>query len=128
MGEVWKVKPAVPVWNTLAPINAGKAVMDLLDFSTDSSIDVSCADEQRGGTVEYVQTLWVDNSINTATLSILVKGTGQVIKVAPKTQGYYSVLSAQEFKATISTTPAASLLVTLGFINVEIEPSYWVLP
>jgi hypothetical protein len=128
MGEIWKNKPCVPTWNGLVPRFGPKVLMDTLDFASDSSIDISTAEEQKSGAIEFIQSLWIDNSANSATVTVRIQHTGQVIKVAPKTQGYFPCMAGGEFRATVSTTPAAGLLVTVGLCNQNMEPALWVLP
>lgn len=95
------------------------------DFSnaatpTPQNIDLSSA--QFKNTIGHVKSIYIDNSGNTASLSVLCAVTRQTITCPAGYQGYFPVASAAD-QFQISTTGQA--VIGIDFFNVDIEPNVW---
>lgn len=62
-----------------------------LDFTSIGVLNVDLQREQSKGRLEFVQSVYIDNSNNQSTLTLKFLGTGQVIVAQPLTQGDYPV-------------------------------------
>jgi len=125
-----QVKPAqltmVPLFNGEEAAQGPKCIMASLDMSAIGSWDFDYTQQQRDGTLEFLQCLWIDNADNAAVLTVtFANESRQRIKVKANSQGYYPVLCGSEIKFNILTTPAASLIVPIGVISGDIAGSVW---
>ncbi len=84
--------------NGSLPYWAGEGVQAravAVDFAIDSAIpDELKALLSDADLYMPVQTIFVDNSLNTETLNIFMGDTGQLIKVPKASQGYFNVLGS----------------------------------
>jgi hypothetical protein len=113
-----------PINFGLDPVQGPVVIMQNLDFTGTPSIDVDLGQFIQDGSIEFVQTLWIDNSQNTAALAIFIPATGQTLRVLAKQQAYLSAMFTADCKCTVSTTQAA-ILVQLGFMNVDCGDIVW---
>lgn len=70
--------------------------------------------------IDFIQTIFVDNSLNLVPISINIAGTGQTITVGGQTQGYYPVLCPNPPKFTVSAQ-GASANINFEFLNVYLS-------
>jgi hypothetical protein len=71
-----------------------------------------------------LQTLWADNSDNSASLSIFISGSGQTIVVPPYSQGYFRLL-ASPLMLDYTVSSLGSATIEIGWINVELITGTW---
>lgn len=114
--------------NVVVPAGGPKCVPANVDFSNAASVTLDGQQIVNQGKIEYLQGVYVDNSSNTATLSLTMSTTGQVIKVAPKTQGYFAIMVPDPPQIVAATVQAANLVIPMFFYNVPIQPAVWSLP
>ena len=112
----------VPVQNQVLPKGGPKAVPVSLDFGAANGQAEWILDAQNMqalGRFSNLQTIWVDNSLNTQLLTITMGGSGQVLKVQPGKQGYYPVLSANPIYVVFSVPATngtdATVIMLLNF-------------
>ncbi len=114
----------VPTFNAMVPAEGPKAIPLLLDFTAAQSLEVDFSALYSQQKIAYVQTLFIDNSNNTAILSIAAGAqSNQVIKVPPGAQAYLPILEPNPPRFVISTT--GGVAVQAQFINVPMPAHVW---
>ena len=99
--------------STFQPVHVGKvpsepkAIALDFDFTNTPSWDVDLTQQQQQSKIEFIQSLFIDNSANTAVLTITNPNTGQVIVFPHSSQGYIPFLCPNPPRFTVSTTQAA---------------------
>jgi len=70
-----------------------------------------------------VQTIFVDNSANaTASLTLLFRGTNQLISCAKASQGYYAVMGSPNQLDVVGASTGTLNNIPVWFINVPMTP------
>lgn len=111
------------IFNSLTPPEGPKAVTLPLDFSIAASFLIDCTLAYDRTVLTVVQTLWCDNSANTAETVFVVAGSQQKIIVPAGAQGSFPVITPIRTKITASTTTTA--LVTVTILNVPLPSAVW---
>lgn len=96
-----------------------------LDFSTFDTYNIDLTAQQQGGQFSFVQTVYIDNGDNAASFSLTASATGQRVTIPPGAQAYMPFLQPNPPQMVATTTPAASLIVTVQFLNFYIPPVVW---
>ena len=112
-----------PTSNGYAPTQGPRALPVVLDFSVASEQTIDLYKEEASGIIGFVQSLWIDNSLNTHDLVVLSTITQQKIVVPAYAQGAWPIIAAQTAAFSVSTTPTADLLIRLIFLNVPMAYS-----
>jgi hypothetical protein len=76
------------------------------------------------GNISFIQTIYIDNSLNANPFSVTMNSSGQVITAAPYSQGYYPVLAPNPAKFTFSTLPGSGI-IPVQLINTPIPGPVW---
>lgn len=94
-----------------------------LDFTAQTAwlLDLKVAQAQAH--VSYIQTIYIDNSQNTATLSVSAGTNGQVITIPPKSQAYLPILAVTPPVLRVST--AGGVFIPLQLLNFPVTPCVW---
>ena len=100
--------------------------LPVLDFSVNTSYIVDLTSQINQGKIEYIQGLYVDNSLNANVLTITNLTTQQVVKFPPLAEGYIPFLAQNPPRFKVATAAAGSLLVTIYAYNVPIGPIIWI--
>lgn len=112
---------ALPTFMGLAPKELPKFVPVELRFSTlINTIDFDLALVGENAVMSTLQSVWVDNIINTNPLDLLFIGSNQRIRVASFSQGMFPLIAQRgivKVRAS-TTTPADYLTVPLLLLNV----------
>jgi hypothetical protein len=111
------------VYNGFVPCNGPKSCPVPLDFSVTTSWQLDLTNLNLQGYMEAVQTMFIDNSLNAQSLSILCSVTNQNIIIPPQSQGYVPTLQPNPSVLTLTTTGA--VLVTVQLLNFYIPPAVW---
>lgn len=116
-------------WKTGAdyvPKQGNRELAISYDFSVNASYLDDLLPELTSGQIEFVQSVFIDNSANLNPLLIqFLQGPQQPIQAPAQSQGYYNVTMGGDVRYKISTTPAAALNVKLIFSNVKREQQTW---
>lgn len=108
------------------PVQGGVGVSLNLDFTAGNQASGDFGQEMASGVIDYVQSVYIDNSGNTKALSITFGGTLQNITVKPNTQGYYPVVPANGTFSWVAVSTGANVKVPVIFMNVKIPTaSQW---
>jgi hypothetical protein len=118
--NIQKFPARVPAWLTAVPVS-GPALWPLeLDFSSDSVIDVDFSQLQRNGSMDFIQTLWIDNQPNSAILTVAVPDLPFHMNINGGVQIWTPVPCKQECKLRFTTTSAANLVIPVIASNVSL--------
>lgn len=107
-----------------APLKGSRTIPQVLDFSIDSPININLQFEQASSKLEFVQALFIDNSLNPAALSIAVRNTGQTITVPPLFQAYVPVLATAD-NCHLSFSTAGTPKVPVQYLNFPVPLAFW---
>jgi hypothetical protein len=113
------------IQNSRIPMGGPKAIPIPISFATVAAWLLDLSNTQQLGHIEYVQTLFIDNSANTNALTIQTDASNQTVVIPPKSQAFMPVLQPNPPKLTISTPAVASLVVTVFALNFPVSPHVW---
>ncbi len=119
--RIQKAQARLPCYLTSQPVK-GPAMWALeLDFSTDSVIEVDWQEQQGVGTVDFVQTLWIDNDqVGAGVLVVGVPGIPFHMNINAGVQIWVPIPTVVPCRIRFSTTPAANLVIPIIAFNVAI--------
>src|SRR5215475_6194048 len=115
-----------PVSNGYAPAGGPRALPITFDFSITSPQAIDLVQEIEANIINMVQSIYVDNSLNANTLTIIFDQTNQKIVVPATAQGLWPVITPKDApRLVLSTTPAGGLLVNIILLNVPMPLTAW---
>jgi hypothetical protein len=94
-----------------------------LDFTATNILTIDFTGLELQEFLEVVQTIFVDNSLNTAVLIITCSNTGQIITFPAKSCGYVPVL--QPIPGTIDIFTTGAIVINIQLLNFHIDPNVW---
>jgi hypothetical protein len=95
-----------------------------LDFTTYGVLNIDLQRQQSHGRLEFVQSVYIDNSNNQSTLTLKFLGTGQSIVAQPLTQGDYPVkVGTGIIRFTATATPGQ--VIPVIFQNIPASGVIW---
>jgi hypothetical protein len=115
---------AISVFGAQVPSAGPSAVPVPLDFSVSDTYSLDYSNSQRLGRLQLCQTVFIDTSQTDTPFSISFDGTGQILTVPGRTQGYYSVLAANPLKMNFSC-PGGNALVSVILMNFPVANAQW---
>lgn len=74
--------------------------------------------------IEFVQSVYIDNSLNAAPLILTCGITNQSIQCPANAQGYFSVLAPNPAKFTAAST-TTNLVIPIFFLNFPVAALVW---
>lgn len=106
------------------PLCEGPRILPLLnvDFSANPSYSLDYSNQMRVGRMSMVQTVYIDASNSDASVTVSIS-TGQQITAKGRTQGFYSCLAQEPFKASFQSDGGAR--VSFIFLNFQLQPAQW---
>ena len=113
------------VQNQTLPEEGPKSLPLLLDFTgsvTEYDVDLLQIQDQKKLT--SVQTLFIDMTGASGSMTVTIQGTNQVIVAHENTQGYYAVLCPYPTRLAFVSTDAA-IIVSVQLINIPISGAVW---
>lgn len=116
----------LPLINGTPPCNGAKVIPFIMDFNAASVYDFDFTQQQQGGQIDYIQTAFIDNTLNAQNLIVTVGASQQRIQVPKNSAGYFTLLAPNPLKCSFTTT--GLVLVYVGFINFYIPPTVWAAP
>jgi hypothetical protein len=115
---------AMDVASGFAPKNGPRSVPTLIDFSIASPFNLDLTFLEQMDKLEFVQTVYIDNSLNASSVTVQSLGTQQKVTCPPNAQGYFPLLVTQQPKFIISTA-SGTPIVPIQFLNVAIPCMIW---
>ena len=112
-------KAGFGVFNGYAPTEGGPVAIPMsLDFSVNGEIDFDIIDETARGVLAFVQSIWVDNSVNPNPLIFKFAQTNQKLVIPAFAQGLWPVICPAGLRAVVTTTPGAGIIPQIILLNV----------
>ena len=104
------------------PMCEGPRILPILniDFGLSSVYSLDYSNQMKTGRMSMVQTVFIDNSQNDAPVTVMLT-TGQRVTAKGRTQGYYSALAQDPFKASFESDGGA--IVSIFFLNFPVQPA-----
>jgi hypothetical protein len=119
------VKQAFGVWNGMAPDEGPKALSVLVDFSSIARQNIDLLLENTTAQLQYVQSLYCDNTRNPNPIVIVVKVTQQRIVIPGGGGQILALFSPDQTQIEISSTVLNGAVTQLIFLNVPLAPASW---
>ena len=117
---------AFGAFNGMVPKEGPKVLTYPFDFSSGSgTLEDDLLLENTNGVIQFVQSVYVDNSANPNPLTILFRITRQKIVIPANAQGIWPVFSIDQTQFQLSTTVNANAVGTLIFLNVPMPLTQW---
>lgn len=107
----------------MVPCEGPRAVPIDLDFTTDTECTLLLQNMQSRNFISMIQAVYIDNSGNTAPMSVRFPSTGQNITIAPNRQGYFIVLCPNPPQINFVSTGGVAVRVLL--LNFPVTNSDW---
>lgn len=107
-----------------APRAGSRAMPQNLDFSVVNPIEINLSSEQMQKRIEFVQSMYIDNSSNPAPLTIKFGGTAQTIIIPPGYQAYIPVLATTDNFHALFTTNGTPV-VPIQYLSFPVAIALW---
>ena len=115
------------VFSMVLSANGPMSIPINCDLQINTQVNVDLSSNVQQGFIDFISTVYVDNSLNSAETSIRVDGgTNQIIKCPANSQGYFNILAVNPPKFIVSTT--GGVIVPLQFLNTPVFPNVWSTP
>lgn len=111
--------------NLTAPAQGGVGIALNMDFTNVNVVQGDLQQEQSSGVLDYVQSMYLDNSLNTKSISLVIGGTLQTITLKAGQQALLPVIPATGIFRWQATSTGAALLVPVIFSNLPFNPYLW---
>lgn len=111
--------------NSSKPISGPTGLNVGLDFTAVDNVTGDLGLEQMSGTIDYVQSIYIDNSLNTKSLSITFSGTQYTITVKAGVQGIFPVIAANGTLSWRAKSVGAGVLVPCIMMNEQQPYFQW---
>lgn len=105
------------------PSQGNRELPVTLDFSATGTLFDDIFPEMSASQIETIQSVYIDNSLNAAALSLQFLDTQITITAQPYTQGIYPVISQGALRYKATTT--SGIKIPICFSNVEKKASTW---
>lgn len=112
------MKTAFPIYNGYAPAEGAKGLPVDLNFTVNATLDFDLMLENAQGVIQYVQSMWVDNSTNPNALTFNFGTTSQRVTIPAFASGVWPVITSDQLRVRISSTVGATSLAQVIFLNV----------
>ena len=114
------------VFNGLAPKQGPKMLGQVLDFSAVSEIDIDLFEQIVTGQIDYIQTIYVNNTDNNNAIQFEFEGTRQVLNVPANASGNFPVfVSGNSVRVKVTTPAVADLEIPIIWLNVPMPLTQW---
>jgi hypothetical protein len=107
----------------MAPAEGPKALPVSLDFAALPLYTLDFGHQQTTQQFSVFQSIYIDNSRNGSSITMIVQGTGQVITCPASSQGYFAVLCQNPI--SLQFTTAGNVIVPVFLCNFPIAPAVW---
>lgn len=118
-----KQHAAHKTYNCAQPKKGSEVVSLTLDLQNNTTSIVDFTVSEFASVIEFIQSLYIDNSLNGAPLSVQNDVTNQIITVPANSQAYKSVLVSERAKFTFTSTGGA--MVPIQFLNFPVAGETW---
>lgn len=105
--------------NSQIPTEGPVGIPLVLDFTGGDNVTGDFALEQTSGTINFVQSAWIDNSKNTKALTLTISGTGQIITLKAGMVAMLPIIAANGSFSWRAQSVGAAVQVPVIFMNVD---------
>lgn len=119
------VRPSFSLPNSQLPVEGPAGIPVNLDFSTVDNVTGDFTLEQAQGTLGFIQSVYIDNSLNTKSLSIVFPGLNYKITVKAGRQGIFPVIVPNGIFSWRAQSVGAAVVVPVIFMNVAQPYFQW---
>lgn len=119
------MRTAFPVFNGYAPKEGPKALPVDFDFTTLGTFAFDLMLENSEGVIQFVQSVYVDNSDNPGALTMRFAQTGQRLVIPANSQGQYPVICPDQTQVVMSCPVSALAKGRAIFMNVPMPYTQW---
>lgn len=116
---------AFQCFNGLAPEGGSKALPVNVDLSVNASFDIDFVKEQDLNLINFLQSVFVDNTASATRLTIRVLGVPFTLKIGAGQMGIFPLISTGHSRMTISSTAVIPTPIPLIFMNVPMAHAVW---
>lgn len=112
------------VQNQQMPKEGPKAIPINVDFTQGQAITIDLSQSMIQSKISLVQSLYVDNSLNSVAVSFQVTGTNQIVTCPPNSQGFFPILAGIPTKI-LATSTSTTALVPCFVLNMPMPAAVW---
>lgn len=117
----------IPLTFGQIPCKGAKCIPFKLDFSAAASYELNFSAQLANGSIDFIQTMYVDNTLNlAASLFATVDGSQQTLAFPQKSLAYMPILAPQFTRIVL--TSAGTVVVYVAFMNFYVPPTVWAVP
>jgi hypothetical protein len=109
--------------NVVVPAGGPKCVPINVDFTANGQVIIDGSLLVSQGKIEYLQGVFIDNSLNNNSVSLTMSTTNQKITCPSLAQGYFSIM-VPDPPQLIGITQVG-VIIPMFFYNVPIQPAVW---
>lgn len=117
------LNPTQGLYNALIPKEGPRVYPLSLDFSADTSFSLDLLQIVNRGYMSFIQTIFVDNSLNDEAVTITPDIAYQPLKIPPRSQGYLPILVPNQPKLVFSSSGGVKVVVNL--LNIPLPAQVW---
>lgn len=114
---------AFGIANVVVPGGGPKCIPINVDFTGVAVVNIDGQQVIAQGKIEYLQGVYIDNSLNANKLTLTMSTTNQVITAPPNSCGYYSIMVPDPPQLVAQTV--IGVIIPMFFYNVPIQPAVW---
>lgn len=115
---------AWPVAYGEAPRHGSRAMAINLNFSVESPVNINLTDDQMHMKLEFIQSIYVDNSLNPNALTFTCRTTNQIITVPATWQGYIPLVAPTDNPKISFATPG-TLIIPVQLLSYPVPCMLW---
>lgn len=119
------INSAFPISNQLGPEQGPKALRINVDLTLVNIFDFDLVKEEEADQLDFVQSIYVDNSLNFLPLTIDIQGIPQTLKIPALAQGVFPVFHSGAFRCRFSAAATMGFPIGIIFLNVPMAYSMW---
>lgn len=115
--------PSVKTTKGGSPVEGPLVIPVSCDFSAQAGYTIDLTNLFNRKYVTQLPMLFIDNSVNSASVIVTVQDTGQNIVCPPQSQGYFAIFQGVNLRFTAQSTGA--FVVPMEFMNFPVAPAVW---
>ena len=109
----------LPFSNGNLPKEGPKGIPAIFNFTGATQIDIDLTTQIQNAKISFIQSLYIDNSLNMSPLNIKCKGTNQTMTIGKQLCIYVPVLTLQPPQFSFAT--AGGVLINVFFLNFPLS-------
>lgn len=119
------MRPSFALPNTQKPKAGPVGIPVTLNFTGTDFSNGELGAEQMGGVIDYVQSIYIDNSANTKSLNIIFSGLGYSLTVKAGRQGIFPVICGAGVLSWRATSVGSGIAVAAIMMSEQLPYFQW---